>query len=86
MRQFAARVDRNQEEIITALQRTGWAVERIRQPTDLLIAKAGRMLLCEVKDGPKAKLRPSQQRIIARGFPVIVIRSLDDVERLNQVR
>lgn len=79
-----ARADVNQPEIVAALKACGWKVRNIKWPTDLLIVKPGRqMLLAEVKRDAKAKLTPDQLDAIEDGFQVVVLRSLEDVQRIS---
>lgn len=49
----AARVDANQEQVVSALRAAGARVWVIGLPVDLLIGHAGRLMLMEVKDGSK---------------------------------
>lgn len=80
----AARSDGNAREITAALRRCGWQVETIKYPADLLIVKPGRqMLLVEIKRDGKATFTDAQLDIQARGFPLIRIESVADVERLT---
>jgi hypothetical protein len=46
----AARVDANQDAVISALRAAGASVLVIGQPVDLLVGLAGRTLLMEVKN------------------------------------
>lgn len=54
MPKYAAKVDRNQSEIVDALRAGGCDVRIIEQPVDLLVARAGINFLLEVKV-PKSK-------------------------------
>lgn len=49
---------------------------------DAIVCEPGtdRLVLVEVKSGPKAKLKPGQERFAAR-WPVTVIRSVDEAEQ-----
>ncbi|MDR2055431.1 MAG: hypothetical protein LBQ10_06135 [Desulfovibrio sp.] len=84
MPKYAAKSDRNQALIIEALQRCGCDVQYIRRPTDLLVGRAGKNFLLEVKV-PKAKgerggrLTPEQEGFFAswRGQKAIVETPLD---------
>lgn len=58
---YAARVDRNQQEIVQALRDAGCYVWVIGLPVDLLVGYNGRTYLVEVKDGPKKVLTRLQQ-------------------------
>jgi len=57
MPKYAAKVDRNQREIVDALKICGCDVMFIGKPVDLLIGVRGKNLLLEVKV-PKAKGEP----------------------------
>lgn len=57
MPKYAAKVDRNQREIVDALKSCGCHVMFIGKPVDLLIGVRGKNLLLEVKV-PKAKGEP----------------------------
>lgn len=58
---FAARVDKNQQEIVETLRDAGCYVWVIGLPVDLLVGYNGRTYLVEVKDGPKKVLTRLQQ-------------------------
>lgn len=79
----AARLDGNHAEIVDALRRTGRLVlslARMGEGTpDLLTWRADEgFKLREVKM-PKGKLRRQQEAFQAKGWPVEVIRSVEDV-------
>lgn len=75
------RRDANEPEIVRALEAQGFVVDRIsgKGIPDLLVSKAGRMYLVEVKM-PKGAFKPSQvawrQRF--RGPAPITLRSVQD--------
>ena len=79
MPKYAARVDRNQALIIEVLLRSGCDVLYIRRPVDLLVGRAGKNYLLEIKM-PKSKgenggrLTPEQERFFGdwRGQAVVV--------------
>jgi hypothetical protein len=58
---YAARVDANQEQIVSALRAYGAYVWIIGLPVDLLVGYKGYTFLMEVKDGPKKKLTKLQE-------------------------
>lgn len=58
---FAARVDKNQSEIVSALRAAGAYVWIIGLPVDLLVGYNNRTYLVEIKDGPKKRLTKLQQ-------------------------
>jgi len=82
----AARRDISEKDIIDALLRLGWSVQRVnaKDDPDLVIGKNGRTYHAEVKTG-NAKLRPGQVRFAAdwRGHRVLVLRNVDDVLELR---
>lgn len=87
----AARVDANHREVVRALESTGCYVQSLAAVgcgvPDILVGRAGVMVLMEIKDGRKA---PSDRRLTAdqvrwhaewRGPPVCVVLSVDDALR-----
>lgn len=58
---YAARVDANQEQIVSALRAAGAYVWIIGLPVDLLVGYKGHTFLVEVKDGSKKKLTKLQE-------------------------
>ncbi len=62
----AAKVDRNQPEIVEALRKIGCRVQPLHMVgkgcPDLMVSKAGRVVLMEVKDGSKP---PSARKLTA---------------------
>jgi hypothetical protein len=84
----AAKVDQNQEQIVTALRGYGASVQSLAPIgngcPDLLVAKGGRMYLMEVKRG-KAEPNELQKRWhIEWRSEVHVVRSVD--EALSVIR
>ena len=76
------RVDANQAEIVEALRAGGWKVQSTANVgggfPDLICARGHDVRLVEVKQ-PKGTLTPDQQRFIVRdGWPVTIVRSIDD--------
>jgi hypothetical protein len=57
---YAARVDANQDQIVTALRAAGAYVWIIGLPVDLLVGYEGHTFLVEVKDGSKKRLTKLQ--------------------------
>lgn len=96
MTRRAARVDSNQREIDDALRALGWLV----WPThrlgdgfpDRVIAKAGRLVLLEVKDGSKPpsgrRLTPAEadahQAFHRHGVTVLVVETVADLAQLDR--
>ena len=81
------RVDANQREIVAALRQIGASVQSLadigKGCPDLLVGRAGRTFLLEVKDGSKVKsaraLTPDEEAWIEgwRGAPVYVVESVE---------
>jgi hypothetical protein len=90
----AAKQDRNHGEVMRALERCGWTVIDLsavgRGVSDLYIAKAGRALWLEIKDGEKVpsarKLTEAQEKFHAKmaaaGVPVVVVSSVEEAVAL----
>jgi hypothetical protein len=58
---YAARVDANQEAIVSALRAAGAYVWIIGLPVDLLVGFRNHTFLVEIKDGPKRRLTKLQE-------------------------
>jgi hypothetical protein len=58
---YAARVDANQTQVVSALRSAGAYVWVISLPVDLLVGYNGQTFLVEIKDGPKKALTRLQQ-------------------------
>jgi hypothetical protein len=58
---YAARVDKNQEEIVAALRNAGAYVWIIGLPVDLLVGYKGHTFLVEVKSTSKKRLTKLQE-------------------------
>jgi hypothetical protein len=58
---YAARVDQNQDQIVSALRAAGAYVWIIGLPVDLLVGYKGHTFLVEVKHGSKKRLTKLQQ-------------------------
>ena len=80
----AAKVDKNQAEIVAALRQAGVQVQSLaaigRGVPDLLCSRAMRVWLIEVKDG-KGDLTPAQRAWHAL-WPVHVVRSPEEALRV----
>ena len=83
----AARIDANQEQIVTALRAMGATVRIVTQGNglpDLLVGFRGVTILMEVKDGQKVpsarKLTPAEQKFFEewRGGIVAIVNSVDE--------
>lgn len=74
--------DANEKALVETLRKCGFLVQQIDQGggvPDLLVCAGGRVVLLEVKDGPKKKLTPAQQKWHAQweGAPVFVVDSIE---------
>jgi hypothetical protein len=87
MRRRAARIDRNHRQIVRALEQVGASVQSLAAVgdgcPDLLVGRAGRWFVLEVKDGskpPSARtLTPEQREWIDRANgDVHVVTSIDE--------
>jgi hypothetical protein len=58
---YAARVDANQQQIVSALRAAGAYVWIIGLPVDLLVGYNNHTFLVEVKNGPRKRLTALQQ-------------------------
>jgi hypothetical protein len=81
---WAKRKDDNARPIIDALVKCGCDVI-VLDDFDLLVHRAGKLFMLEVKDGSKTpsrrKLRPRQKRLIEQGWPIHVVLSTADALR-----
>lgn len=82
MRRVPQKRDANEKPIVDAFRKLGWSVEPLsrRGCPDLLVGKAGRLVLIEVK-GAKGKLTEDQERWHEgwAGPKPLIVRNLDDV-------
>jgi hypothetical protein len=62
----AARVDANQDQVVSALRAAGAYVWIIGLPVDLLVGYKGYTILMEVKDGPRKRLTALQEAFFAK--------------------
>jgi hypothetical protein len=63
---YAARVDANQAQIVSALRAAGAYVWVIGLPVDLLVGYNNHTFLVEIKDGPTKRLTSLQQDFFAK--------------------
>ena len=87
MNRFARRTgsaDAVESIIVRELQDRGAIVVIVDRPLDLLVGYRGRWTFCEVKTGPGATIRKSQQDFLARcrmhDLPAVILDDLDDVD------
>jgi len=66
---YAAKVDANQRQVISALEAAGAKVEVIRQPLDLLVGMNGKWLLLEVKNPSGKNETTNAQEAFYKRFP-----------------
>lgn len=87
IRKYNAKRDKNEIEIVRTLERLGCIVERLDKPVDLLVLlpayHGSRVVLCEVKVA-KGKFTESQKQFVKAGWPVVVLRSVDDAFKLTR--
>jgi Holliday junction resolvase len=88
LKRWAVRRDTSEAAIIEALEARGFSVQQLsgKDIPDLLIGKMGVTRVVEAKTG-KAKLEEGQANWWAnwRGNGLIVLRTVEDVERLNRL-
>jgi hypothetical protein len=76
IRRHNAKRDGNEPGIIAALEAMGCIVHRMDTPVDLLVLHRGTVHLVEVK--AKRGTLTKDQRSFVKGWPVTVLRSVDD--------
>jgi len=76
IRRHNAKRDGNEPGIIAALESMGCMVHRMDTPVDLLVLHRGTVHLVEVK--AKRGTLTKDQRLFVEGWPVTVLRSVDD--------
>jgi len=78
----AARIDANKVQIVEALRAAGAKTYDLKLPVDLLVHRAGRLILMELKDGAKVpsarKHTKLQAEFIAQGWPVATVKNIDE--------
>ena len=80
--QYANKRDANEPEIVAVLEAYGLSVERVDKPLDLIVGFMGKTYLCEVKNGPKAKLTKFQEAFFGRWRGhATVLTSVEDAEQ-----
>lgn len=77
MPRYAARRDTNEREIIDALEAAGCKVEQLDK-WDLQVQRPdGVLRMIEVKT-PTGKLKPSQKKLIEKGWDLRIVRSIEE--------
>jgi len=87
----AARVDRNQPEIVKAFRGLGWSVlivSQLKNCCDIIVSKGGRTICVEIKDGLKPpsgqKLTPGELKFQSEWQgEYMIINCVDDVANLS---
>ncbi|MCJ8293358.1 MAG: hypothetical protein MJK15_03035 [Colwellia sp.] len=88
----AARIDRNQPEIVKTFRSLGWSVliiSQLKNCCDIMVSKNGRTIAVEIKDGEKP---PSKQKLTEGELKFkdewqgeySLVKSIDDVISLNE--
>ena len=82
---FKAKRDANEAELFAILRGHGLDVEATDKPLDAIVGYGGKTYLVEIKDGPKARMRPFQEAFFGRwrGHATI-LRSVDDAEQFSR--
>ncbi|HEX2594717.1 MAG TPA: VRR-NUC domain-containing protein [Rhizomicrobium sp.] len=82
----ARRTDATQKAIAAAFRQLGWKVIDLsavgKGCPDLMISRAGTVRLIECKTD-KGKLTPAQQERIAEGWPVQIVRRVEDAAEVR---
>jgi hypothetical protein len=82
LRRYANRRDSTEAAIFDALRKAGCMVYPTDQPFDAIVCHRGRLNLVECKTpttkAGKVIMKPSQEKLIAEGWPVVILKSVDD--------
>ena len=80
LNRYAAKVDANQAEIVSALKSAGCTVYEVRKPVDLLVGRNGVNYLLEVKNpNGRNRIEPDQDAFFKTwGGSYAIVRSVDD--------
>ncbi len=81
---YAARVDKNQQDVVKALRDAGCYVYVLGLPVDLLVGIGDQVYLVEIKDGPSKQLTRLQQDFFGNwtGGSLYRINSVEDALRM----
>lgn len=77
-----AKIDSTHREVVKALRQCGFRVadtHALSGFVDVVAEKRGRVWLIEIKREKGGRLTASQQKLIADGWPITVLRTVDDV-------
>ena len=83
---IAKRTDRNHALLMLTLRQLGWQVIDLHTLPNFVdaIARRGPSLrLLEFKANEKASFTLAQQALLEQGWPICVVRTIDDCERLR---
>ena len=83
---IAKRTDANHALLMTTLRQLGWQVIDLHTAPNFVdaIAQRGQHLrLLEFKAGPAARFTLAQQALLDQGWPICVLRSVEDCEQLR---
>ena len=83
---YAARVDANQTQIVSALRAAGAYVWIIGLPVDLLVGYKNHTFLMEIKDGPKKRLTKLQEDFFEKWGGSTLCRVDGPEAALNMIR
>lgn len=89
----AARIDANQNEVVSCFRKIGWYVliiSQLKNCCDIIVSKNGRTIAVEIKDGSKP---PSQQKLSKGELKFkdewqgeyALITSIDDVVKMAKI-
>lgn len=85
----AAKRDKNEPQIVEALEGMGALVERLSKPLDLLVNVNGVIALADVKAPRTGRLTADQVEFLQKwdGAPIYLLRTPDDaVKMVNELR
>lgn len=75
----AAQRDANEGDIVRAFERCGWLVQRhTAWDLDVCCPQRAHIVAVEVK-APKGRLTESQHNLVRTGWPLEIVRSVEDV-------
>jgi Holliday junction resolvase len=75
----AAKRDKIEKEVIAVARSHGWEVQQL-DVFDLICCRRGVLLAVEVKSGEKARLTESQKALQMAGWPLVIVRSVEDAQ------
>lgn len=78
----AGKRDANEHAVAHVARLAGWRVLQLDSFDLLCHRDDGRVLMVEVKSGEKSPLTGHQKRLIAEGWPLVVIRSVEEAEKI----